>query len=120
MAIILVEGMEFHAKHGCFEEEQQIGTKFSVDVRIKYDTTKAEKSDEIDDTLDYQKVYEITKEEMQTTSKLIEHLARRIIDRLTDAFPSMEMVRVKVSKLNPSLGKGTKVDSVSAIINRQR
>jgi len=120
MALIVIEGMEFHAKHGCFEEEQRIGTIFLVDVRLKYDTSKAEKTDEINDTLDYQKIYEIVKKEMDVTSKLLEHLSRRIIDKITESFPTLEMVRVKVSKQNPSLGKGTKVESVSAIINRQR
>jgi len=120
MALIIIEGMEFHAKHGCFEEEQSIGTIFLVDVRLKYDTSKAEKTDEINDTIDYQKIYEIIKKEMDVTSKLLEHLSRRIIDKITESFPTLEMVRVKVSKQNPSLGKGTKVGSVSAVINRQR
>ena len=42
MATISIEGMEFHAYHGCFEEEQVIGNTFMVDVHMETDTTLAE------------------------------------------------------------------------------
>ncbi len=32
MSTISIEGMEFFAYHGCFKEEQVIGTKFSIDL----------------------------------------------------------------------------------------
>ncbi len=32
MATISITGMEFHAFHGCFKEEQVIGNTFIVDV----------------------------------------------------------------------------------------
>ena len=35
MGTILLEGMEFFAFHGCFKEEQIIGTKFIVDIQIE-------------------------------------------------------------------------------------
>jgi 7,8-dihydroneopterin aldolase/epimerase/oxygenase len=119
MALIIIEGMEFHAKHGCFEEEQRIGTLFLVDVRLKYNASKPEKTDEITDALDYQKIYETVKKEMDITSKLLEHLTRRIVDKISDSFSTIEMVQVKVTKQNPSLGKGIKVGSVSVAISRQ-
>jgi hypothetical protein len=40
MGMISVEGMEFFAYHGCFAEEQVIGTRFIVDFYFETDTSQ--------------------------------------------------------------------------------
>lgn len=111
MGRIFAEGMQFFAYHGCFEEEQVIGTHFIVDVVLDTDTTLAETTDELAGTVNYQDVYHLVKTEMAERSKLLEHVARRIADRIKTAYPTITFCRVKVSKLNPPLGG--KVDRVS-------
>ena len=111
MSVISVEGMEFFAYHGCFKEEQVIGTKFRIDIFMKTDTSKAESSDNLNDTVNYQLVYQAIKEEMETRSKLLENVARRILNRITKDFPSVESARIKIRKLNPPLGG--KIDFVA-------
>ncbi len=110
MGTISVEGMEFYAYHGCFEEEQVIGTRFNVDLFLETETGNAEKSDALSDTVNYQVVYRLVAEEMAVKSKLLEHVARRILDRIAKEFPQVTAMRVKVSKLNPPLGG--KIDRV--------
>ena len=104
MSVISIEGMEFFAYHGCFKEEAIIGTKFRIDLFLKSDTRKAEVSDELSDTVNYQRVYAFIKEEMQTRSKLLEHVGRRILNRLKKEFPEVNAATVKIRKLNPPLG----------------
>lgn len=104
MSIISIEGMEFYSHHGCFDEERIIGTKFNVDFYFKYDTSEAEKSDELEKTIDYQQVYSIIKGEMKIPSSLLEHVARRILDAVIEKFPAISWAEVKLSKLNPPLG----------------
>ena len=104
MSVISIEGMEFFAYHGCFKEEQIIGTKFSVDLYLETDTTKAESSDNLHDTVNYLSVYQSVKDEMQTKSDLLEHVARRIINRVKRDFPTIGYARLKIKKLNPPLG----------------
>ena len=104
MGVIALEHMEFWAYHGCFEEEQVIGTRFQVDLELSVDTTKAESSDHLHDTVNYQAVYRVVKKEMETSSKLLEHLARRILDAIHSNFPSVTHARIKIAKLNPPLG----------------
>jgi 7,8-dihydroneopterin aldolase/epimerase/oxygenase len=111
MAIISVEGMEFFAYHGCFAEEQIIGTKFLVDLFLEVNTETAEHSDHLSDTVNYQAVYQMVKDEMQLKSKLLENLGRRILDRIQVEFPDVENATIKVRKLNPPLGG--KIDFVS-------
>jgi 7,8-dihydroneopterin aldolase/epimerase/oxygenase len=104
MAIISLEGMEFYSFHGHFAEEQKIGTHFEVDLEVETDTTAAEQSDHLVDTLDYQALYLLVKEQMEKESKLLEHVARRIIDAIYARFPQVAFVEVTVAKLNPPLG----------------
>jgi dihydroneopterin aldolase len=111
MAVISIEGMEFFAYHGCFEEEKIIGTKFRIDVFLTVDTTKAEQTDNLHDTVNYQSVYRLIKDEMDIKSNLLEHVGRRIINKILKAFGQVKSVRLKIRKMNPPLGG--KIDFVS-------
>ena len=104
MALISIEKMEFYAYHGCFEEEQKIGTWFNVDLSLEVDTSKAEKSDNLEDTVNYQAVYQVVKEQMMIPSHLLENVARRILDAINKNFPAVSYAWVKVKKMNPPLG----------------
>ena len=111
MSLISIEGMEFFAYHGCFKEEQVIGTKFRCDLFLEVDTTKAEQTDNLHDTVNYQEVYQVLKKEMDAKSKLLEHVGRRILQRVKQEFPQVKHARLKIRKLNPPLGG--KIDFVS-------
>lgn len=115
MSTISIEGMEFFAYHGCFDEEQVIGTKFLVDLYLETQTQEAEFSDDLSKTINYQLVYLMVKDEMLQKSKLLEHVGRRILNRLQKEFPSIEAATLKISKLNPPLGG--KIDNVSITLN---
>jgi len=116
MGKILLEGMEFFAYHGCFHEEQIIGTRFVVDVELEVDTTKAEITDHLQDTVNYQSVYGLVRHEMEQKSQLIEHVCRRILDSISGSFTEVISLRVSVSKVNPPLGG--KVKQVTCILTR--
>ncbi len=111
MSVISIEGMEFFAYHGCFKEEKIIGTKFRLDLFLTVDTTKAEHTDDLNDTVNYQSVYQVVKKEMETKSNLLEHVGRRILTKIKEHFPEVERARLKIRKLNPPLGG--KMDFVS-------
>ncbi len=111
MSIISIEGMEFFAYHGCFKEEQMIGTKFNIDLFLTVDTSKAEESDSLADTVNYQEVFRLVKKEMELTSKLLEHVGHRILNSVKSTFPQIEKATLKIRKMNPPLGG--KMDYVS-------
>ena len=111
MGTISIEGMEFFAYHGHFHEEQIIGTRFIIDLFMDTDTREAEASDTLSKTVNYQLVYGLVAEEMKVKSKLLEHVARRILDRLSSEFPQITALRIKISKMNPPVGG--KVERVS-------
>ena len=104
MGKIYVQGIKIYAYHGCFKEETVIGTHFLVDVELDVDLTKAAVSDKLNDTVNYQTVFQVIKKEMETPSKLLEHVAGRCISSLFKQFETIETISIKISKLNPPLG----------------
>lgn len=113
MSTISLEGMVFHSYHGCLPEEKVTGNTFIIDLYIDADTAKAEDTDDLNDTVNYSAAYAIVKKEMEQPSKLLEHVARRILDSLKAAIPAIENAKVKVSKLNPPVGGEVRSVSVS-------
>lgn len=108
--------MEFFAYHGCFKEEQIIGTKFRVDLTIEANVDEAAANDDLHLTINYLSVYQMIKKQMEIKSKLLENVGKRILDELYVQFPGVIKAEVKVSKLNPPLGG--KLDSVSLTLSR--
>lgn len=118
MAFIEIENMEFHSHHGCFDEETKIGNPFRVDVCMDVDTSKAQLSDNIDDTVNYLSVYQMVKKEMSIPSRLLENVAERIASILMSEFHAIRYIRVKITKCNPPLGG--KIGGVSLTIEKAR
>ncbi len=104
MGTISLEGMEFFSYHGCFKEEQLIGTKFIVDLRVDADTGAAEISDRLHETIDYVGLYRIVQKEMDQKAYLLEHVAWRIMESLKTSFPQLVAIDLKLNKINPPVG----------------
>lgn len=116
--MIAIEEMEFYAYHGCFREEKEIGTHFVVDFYFESNTSKAEATDDLQETISYLEVYQLIKEEMKRSSDLLEHVARRIIDKVLLEYKNMEWAKIKLQKMNPPLGG--KMKSVSFTLEESR
>ena len=77
MGLITVEGIRVFAFHGHLPEEKKLGGHFIVNVWIEADTSEVEKTDDLNDTVDYVKIIEIVKEQMAIRSNMIENPAKR-------------------------------------------
>ncbi|WP_038028460.1 dihydroneopterin aldolase [Thermonema rossianum] len=104
MGEISLENMEFFAYHGFYDEEQKIGNKYSVDLRVWVDFHRAAVEDQLRYTVNYEKLYRLVAEVMGTPTRLLEHLARRIADEVLRHFEGVEKVEVSVAKHNPPIG----------------
>jgi dihydroneopterin aldolase len=104
MSKVALEGMQFYAYHGYYEEERLIGGYFVVDVYIDTNFALAAQTDELSGTVNYETVYFICRMEMKRPSKLIENVAQRIHSKLSDVFTRASGILVRISKLNPPLG----------------
>ena len=117
MGLIQIENMEFYAFHGHYREEQIVGNKFLVDLSIEADMSEAAASDNLKNTINYQFAYRLVKEEMEKKSKLLENIAKRILDAIYENFEGIQKVTVKVSKMNPPMGGG-RIEKVSVTLTR--
>lgn len=102
---IIIEGMEFFAFHGHYEEEKLVGNKFIVNLKLWYNTSKAEKSDKLEDAINYQLAYIIVKKVISENKvNLLEHLASLILDALFAEFNNLPKAEVYIKKLSPPMG----------------
>ena len=96
---ITLAKMEFEGHTGCFDFEKQDGQKFIVTLEIFADRIKGCYTDELEDTIDYSKIYEITKETVTgDKGNLIESLAQKISDKVLESDRRIAKVIVTVSK----------------------
>ena len=116
---ITLEGMEFFAHHGYYQEEQKIGNKFAVDIMIVTDLSDAAEHDVLEETINYETLYKIIRHVMSEPTKLLEHLGKRIIDTVFEEFHQVSSVKVKVSKYNPPVGGICQKASVSLKESRE-
>lgn len=116
-ADIELTNIEFHAYHGCFDEEKIIGNTFIVNITVTTNIKQPSVSDNISDALNYQTLFNIVKAQMAITSNLLEHVAARIITAIEEEFgDKAEHITVTVSKHNPPLGG--KLDKVSITVRK--
>jgi dihydroneopterin aldolase len=112
---IRLNKMVFRGYHGVWDEERQIGQRFEVDVEFIIDVNTAAKSDNIKDTIDFYKVYQVVENIVaQKSFKLVETLAETIAAALLQKFSAPEL-RLRVRKPNspvPGICDGIEVEIV--------
>jgi len=104
MGIIKVENIRIFAHHGCLKEETKIGSDYCVDLEVKANLQTSAKSDDLFDTVDYVFLNKVVREEMSVPSKLLETVARRILDRIFKEDELVQKASVSISKINPPIG----------------
>tara|TARA_Y100000992_G_C21091059_1_gene408001 strand:+ start:300 stop:650 length:351 start_codon:yes stop_codon:yes gene_type:complete len=114
MGQIYLENIRTYSHHGCMKEEAVIGSEYRIDLWVDANLTVASSSDDLKDTPDYVVLHQIVVDEMKVPSRLLEHVAQRIINRIKSAVTGLDRVRVRVSKINPPIGGG--VQSISVLL----
>ena len=103
-SFVSLDGLRFHAFHGVLPQERTVGNDYVVDVRAGYDVSKACLSDDVSDTLNYARMFDIVKAEMAEPSQLLERVAWRIGERLMAEFPAIMSLNIRLAKQNPPMG----------------
>lgn len=111
---ITLDRMEFHAFHGCYDLEQKVGNRFTVDLEITAELGRVAEEDDVTQAVNYLTVYEIVREQMARTQRTVERVAVNVIGAVRARFPQVKGVKCTVSKLAPPLGG--KVSRVSVTL----
>ena len=100
---IHIGALRFYAHHGVLPQEQKVGNYFKVETTLYTDFSRALVTDELTDTLNYAEVCEIISDEMTIPSRLLEHVAGRIINSLRSHYPQITGGRLIVTKEKPPI-----------------
>ncbi|MFN4364658.1 dihydroneopterin aldolase [Chryseobacterium hispalense] len=103
MSKIYLEDVKIYAYHGVLPEENIIGTYYILNAEIHTDLWKAAESDNLNDTISYADINEIIHQEMAVKSKLLEHVAGRIISKIHEKFQEISYIRLKITKTSPPM-----------------
>jgi dihydroneopterin aldolase len=111
--IVSLNGAAFFAYHGFYPEEQKIGNHFIVDIDVEFTLATNMSEDNLDNTVNYEWLYNMVCEEMKITRKLIETVAQSIIEQIKLQYPFAQKVQVQIKKLNPLVGAKTRYAMVT-------
>jgi dihydroneopterin aldolase len=103
MGKIILENLQFYAYHGFYDYESKIGGEFVVNLEVELDFQSQIEEDNIEGTINYENLYAIVKEEMGERSKLLEHVAYRIKDKIQNQFALTKGIKVNIQKMNPPI-----------------
>jgi len=110
--------MRFQGRHGVLEWEQRTPQPFEVDVELTKNLQRAGVDDDLEQTVDYGKVFDAVRQIVESTSyRLLEALAEAISHELLTDFP-IEEVAVRVRK--PEVKLSGPLDYAGVEIRRQR
>lgn len=117
--IIRLHNAVFYAYHGVLSDEQTLGGKFEVDVELHTDVSRGARSDNLRQTVNYERVYEsINRLVLGKKYYLIEALAETIANGLLKEFRRIDEVVVRVRK--PSAPVKGVIDYVEVELHRER
>ncbi|SDZ66203.1 dihydroneopterin aldolase [Evansella caseinilytica] len=116
---IYLSGMEFYGYHGVYPEEKKLGQRYIADVVLEVNTLFAGKTDALEKTIDYGKVYLVVENVMTGKAvNLVETLTETVAERILETFDIVQAVTVKVTKPNPPIPGH--YQSVAVEIRRER
>lgn len=118
MGIIKVQNIQVYAYHGCLVEEGKIGSDYRVDISVNANLQLSASTDNLKDTIDYVHINRIVKEEMAIRSKLLEHVAKRILNRVFSEIEIASEATIEVSKINPPIGGNVEMVTIEMSLKR--
>lgn len=96
-----LNGVEFFAFHGLYPEEKLTGTTFIVNMHVEQEISDDAPLDTLEQVVNYEQLFAITKREMEHPRHLIETVAKSILDDVAKAFPGIHTIGIEIIKLNP-------------------
>ena len=116
---IRLNEMVFYGFHGVHDEERRLGQRFIVSVTLYTDSAQDAGIRNLEDTVDYTRVYEDIREIMESRQfHLLESCANTIADKLLDDYPLVQKVKICIQK--PSVPINGSLKSVEVELKRLR
>jgi len=115
---IRLDGVRFRSKHGASSSERRLPQDFVANVELSLPTTELPRGDDRRDVVDYDRIASLIVDEGTAKScRLLETLARRIVDRLFAESPATA-VRIVITKARPPTSSSVEAASVELLVAR--
>lgn len=116
---IFLSNMVFEGRHGVSEEERADRQPIQVDLEVTLDLRPAGASDDLDQTVDYGRLFEACRVVVEERSfRLLEGIAEAIASDVLGGHPRIQIVTVRVSK--PGVPIDGRLDEAGVAIERRR
>jgi len=107
MITISVLNLEIVKANGLYEDELLVENKFLLSAIVKVEKEKMADGGYIN----YETLAEILNAEMQTTERLLEAIAKNILNKINETWKFLSYSKVSIQKVNPAF-EGYKVGAV--------
>lgn len=116
---IYIKGLDVFAYHGVMPKEKRDGQRFVLDITLDCDLSRAGRTDQLEDTVDYTAVMDAAVQVMTENSyDLIERAASRTAEAILRAEEKVEKVTLCLRKPEAPIDKI--FDYVAVEITRER
>jgi 7,8-dihydroneopterin aldolase/epimerase/oxygenase len=119
MLTIHLHNLQFKSFHGLYAEEKILGNHFEVNLTVKYQPKKLP-IQSIEQTINYQNVFEIVEQQMSTPTALLETLVVAIANEILKQFSMAKEVDICIAKKNPPIPNFIGNVAVSYQIKRRK
>ena len=98
MIIVELKKVHFHAFHGLYEEEKKAGNDYEFNLSVSWDAEALITN--LNETVNYVKLYELVKAEMKNPRQLLETLLMELAEIIHQEFLFVKEINMSVAKLN--------------------
>jgi dihydroneopterin aldolase len=115
---IRLDGIRFRSKHGASISERRLPQDFVANVELLLPPSALPGSDERGEVVDYDRIASVIVQEGTSRScRLLETLAKRIVERIFTDFPATS-VRIAITKARPPTSSSVEAASVELLLTR--
>lgn len=100
---IALTNVRFFAYHGFYPEEQLLGNEFFLDI-VCFMADIAGKNDNLTNTVNYESLYQLARQEMAKPRKLLETVVENLLSTIKGQFTAVTEVEIRLRKSNPPFG----------------
>lgn len=100
---VALREVRFFSPIGFYEEERVIGNEFFVNLEVEFPFQNSDAED-LDNTINYESLYQILVEVMTPKRKLLESVLEDILDRVLKNYLFIHKASVSIRKINPPFG----------------
>ncbi len=114
---VALSEVRFFSPIGFYEEEQIVGNEFFVSLEV-YFPFQNEDSENLDNTINYEELYQLLVEVMSPKRKLLESAAEDILDVVLKKYSFLTKAMVNIRKINPAFGGDLANSEVALMFER--